>query len=704
MASKFDWLADVAEALRPGARAALPATMPDSPNEAWQVAERAAGASEAQLAKAAAEHFSIPVARLDGASTELLRTLPYALALRHRVLVTGRDGERLQLATCNPDDKDTLEELRFVAGQSLAPVVQGPAAIESAVLRLYGEAAQREAKATVDLDAPPATEADADPVVRLARQLLRRAAERRASDLHLQPYMGGYLVRIRVDGTLARLSSLTHEVGVHVVRHFKATAGMDVTDAARPQDGRGTVYLGERRYDLRLSSVPNAQGERLVIRLLNQARVFSLEKLGYAPARAQALQRLTRLDSGLVLFVGPTGCGKTTSLYALVSSLNSMQRSIATIEQPVEYVLPGLSQVEVRPERGTTFASVLRAQLRQDPDVLLLGEIRDEETAEAATRAALTGHLVFSTLHSSAARYAVPRLLNLGVSAPMIGETLQAVVSQRLVRRLCAACATPATEPWTAAETLFHDITRERPRFRAVGCEQCGFAGFKGVMPVVEFYFPSNSDRLSLMSGDPSPEIWDRDTPVHEGDGPDHRPLAMRVLDLVVSGVTTPEEAVQVMGQGWWSALARHYKHVGWFDGSTTDAALFSRSEAESELLVSGAGRELVAALGAELADAGYRVIDVDPDVEPAKLLARHPNVGLLLLDLEGDDSKSSHMLRRLRQSFAWTGIPAVVLVPPEAPGLRQALEQRAANYVVPKPASAARIAEVIRSLSWGES
>jgi CheY-like chemotaxis protein len=298
----------------------------------------------------------------------------------------------------------------------------------------------------------------------------------------------------------------------------------------------------------------------------------------------------------------------------------------------------------------------------------------------------------------------VPRLLNLGVAAPMIGETLQAVVSQRLVRRLCPACATPATEPHTPAETLFHDITRERPRFRAVGCEQCEYAGFKGVMPVVEFYFPSNKDRLSLMSGDPSPEIWDRDTPVHEGDGPDHRPLAMRVLDLVVSGLTTPEEAVQVMGQGWWSSLARHYKHVGWFEGSTTDAALFARSETESELLVSGASRELVDALGDELSDASYRVIDVDPDEDPGKLLARHPNAGLLLLDLEGDDSKSSQMLKRLRQSFAWTGIPAVVLVPAEAPGLRQALEQRAANHVVPKPANAARIAEVVRSLSWGES
>lgn len=698
----LSWLAEVAETLRPGIRASLPAQFPDSISQSWHLAERAAGVTEAQLVAAVATHFSMPVANLEAATPAASRLLPYALALRHRVLPLGNENGQLRVAVCDPTNADSLERLRFTSTQPLVLEIQHPARIENAVLRIYGEAAQREAQEVIDLDATPTSEVDFNPVVRVARKLLRMAAERRASDLHLQPYMGGYLVRARVDGVLLRMSTLTHDVGVHVVRHFKATAGMDSTDAYAPADGRGTIYIGDQRYDLRMSTVPNAQGERLVIRLLNQSRVFSLERLGYAPARAQTLRRLTQLDSGLVLFVGPTGSGKTTSLYALISTLNSMERSIATIEQPVEYIQPGLSQVEVRPERGASFASVLRAQLRQDPDILLIGEIRDHETAEAAVRAALTGHLVFSTLHSSTARYSVPRLLDLGISAPMIGETLRAVVSQRLVRKLCRDCAAPVTDPLSPAERLFQEITQERPKMRAVGCEKCSYAGYLGVMPVVELFIPSSRERLALLSGQATPDMWDVDAPVQESGNPDDRSMPMRVLDLIVSGETTAEEGAHVMGYGFWTALARHFSHVGWFSGSTSDAALASRSENATDVLVSGADAGMVADLAAELGESGYRVVRLDPLADPRGVFVQHPNVSLLLLDLQGDDAAAESMLRALRQNFAWSGLPAIILVPAEAPAVRHALEQRIANRVVSKPATAVQVADAIRSLTWG--
>jgi type II secretory ATPase GspE/PulE/Tfp pilus assembly ATPase PilB-like protein len=700
---RHNWLAEVVEQIRPGVAATLPAHFPDSPTEAWLLAERAAGVTEQQLVEAVAAHFSLEVAALDIASQASIRLLPYALALRHRALPLALEHGRLRVAVCDASDTDTLERLRFVTTYTIVPEIHSAARIENAVLRLYGEAAQREASESIDLDAAPATDVDLNPVVRLARKFIRLAVERRATDLHFQPYLGGYLVRARVDGVLARLSTLTHDVGTHVVRHFKAISAMDSTDANTPQDGRCTVYLDHNRFDLRISSVPNYQGERLVIRLLNQSRVFSLEKLGYAPARVQSLSRVSLLDSGLVLFAGPTGSGKTTALYALVSTLNTMDRSIATIEQPIEYVQPGLSQVEVQPERGATFASVLRAQLRQDPDVLLIGEIRDQETAEAAVRAALTGHLVFSTLHTSAARYAVPRLLDLGVSAPMLGETLRGVISQRLARKLCA-CATPVTEPLTPTERLFREITGDKPKMRAAGCEKCNYAGYLGMMPVVEIYIPSSSDRAALMSGAPDPSLWDIDAPVRETGNPDDRSMALRLFDFIVSGETSADEGTKVMGLGFWVALARHYAQSGLFEGSVSTVSLATLAKSEAELLVTGASAQFAAELSTELRDAGYRVISVEPGSEPHEVLTKHPNVSLLLVDLEGDDKSARNMLQSLRGKIAWSGIPAIVLVPQEAPAVRAELEKRISNRVISKPATAADVAKVIRSLSWGEN
>lgn len=701
--NRHGWLADVAEDLKPGVRATLPARFPDTVAEAWELAMRASGVSEDLLVRAAAAKFGLPIAQPGTSSAQALKLVPYAFALKHRVLpLTMRDGV-LEIAVCDPTDTDMLDQVRFMAGVSIRPALHSPHRLESAVLQAYGDVVQKDSRASLNLDMVGASEDALDPVVRLARQLLRVSIQRRVSDVHVQPYLGGYLVRIRVDGVLVRLSTLTLDVGTHVIRHFKAVASMDSTDARTPQDGRCAAYFGGSRYDLRLSTVPNAQGERLVIRLLNQSKVFSLEKLGYAPARVQALRRIVQLDSGLILFVGPTGSGKTTSLYALISTLNSMQRSIATIEQPVEYVLPGLSQVEVRPEQGATFASVLRAQLRQDPDVLLIGEIRDEETAEAATRAALTGHLVFSTLHTSEARFAIPRLLDLGVSAPMIGETLMAVASQRLVRKLCTHCASPVVEPLQSPELLFEEITRERPKMRAIGCEACGFTGYWGIAPVVELYLPSAADRASLIGGTPSASIWTADASRGESGNPDDRSMALRVMDMVVSGMTTVEEGAHVMGFNFWSALARHHKHVGWFEGSTSDTALASRSAVETEVLVCSGDETLAAELNQHLSDSGYRVLAMKPGTDIPAFMAQHPNLGLLVVDLVGDDQALMVALNAVRQSFAWSGLPAILMVPPEATNLIELLQKQLANRLVVKPASPESIAQTIRSLTWGD-
>lgn len=696
------WLLAVVHALRTDGGVALPAAFPSALSEAWEVALRLTGCTDQRVAQAVADHFSLPLARLDRLDAKVATRIPYAFSLSRRVIVIGESERAVQVAMADPTDKDALEQVRFSTGHRVEVHVQSPSRIEAAVLSAYAEADRSDDRRFVDLDAAVLGTA-LHPVVQLAQQLMREAVRRRVSDLHIQPFMGGYLVRGRIDGVLQRLATLSRDLGSHVIRHFKAIGGMDSSNALIPQDGRWSITAAASRFDIRLSTVPNAQGERLVMRLLNQSKVFSLERLGYAPSRVHALRRIVRLDSGLVLFVGPTGCGKTTSLYALIASLNSMQRSIATIEQPVEYVLPGLSQVEVRPGLETGFATMLRAQLRQDPDVLLIGEIRDEETAEAATRAALTGHLVFSTLHTSRARYAIPRLMDLGVSVSMLGETLMAVVAQRLVRKLCTHCAAPVVEPLSHGEQLFEQITRERPAMRAVGCEACDFTGFHGVTPVVELYQPSPAERAQMIGGTPSPAIWTPDEQSHDSDHPDDRPMVLRVMDLVVSGVTTVDEALSIMGIGFWSALARHYKSVGWFDESVSDAELAARGNAACQVLVSSSNAEFVAELDVALEGAGHRVVPMPAGADPRELLRRNPDALLLLFDLDGNDDDAVAALKSLRQSYAWSGISAFVMVPPEATQLREALHQVMGHRVIDKPVSAQQVAEAIRGLAWAE-
>lgn len=693
------WLKEIAEQLQHGSGKLLPTPLPDSPAEAWDLTARIAGVSPEELTAAVAAHFNLPVAVLQAQQADPVTLLSYHQATQLKVLPLRQDGNTLCVATSNPLDLSVLDQLRFATGGQIALEIQSPQWVEQEIMRSYGAAAAREAEHAIVLAATDAQDSKLDPVVRLSQHLLRQALERGASDIHLQPYLGGYLVRLRVDGVLTRLATLSQNVGAHVIRHFKAVGGADVTNALVPDDGHATLFMNGRRIDLRLSTLPNVHGERLVVRLLDQGKVFSLVRLGYAPVSLQSLRRLTRLGGGLILFVGPTGCGKTTALYAMLSSLNNMSLSIATLEEPVEYEIAGLSQVSINPKQGISFAIAMRAQLRQDPDVLLIGEIRDEETAEAAARAALTGHLVFSTLHSASARYAVPRLLDLGISAPLLGETLRAAVAQRLVRKLCVVCSHPATAPYTPAESLFTDLTREIPAMRAAGCESCHFTGYRGVVPVVEIYRPSPQERAQLLGGRPPAELWQDDEARSETSDPDNVSMALRLRDMVISGITSAEEAPRALGSDFWHAMAQHYQHMGWLKGELTDMALAARSDEQVEVLVASEQASLVPELDQALSGSGYHVLAVDTKQDLRSFMALHPNIGVLLADLEGNESRARSTLRNLQQQFAWSGIPALVLIPEQDIVLADSLELRLGNRLMRKPVTTAQIAAVILSM-----
>ena len=423
------------------------------------------------------------------------RPLPFAFARDQGVAV---QGERLLVG---PDHTLLgLREARRAAGRALIPELLGPAEFQTALAALYDSAAVTASQdVTFDLedaDRPGALrdlleDATEAPVIQLVNQLLRRAVRQAASDLHIEPHEDGLRARIRVDGTLQTAFDRRDVPARRVVSRLKVMAGLDIAETRLPQDGRISLRLGGRAIDVRMSTLPGHYGERVVLRLLDRSGgLLPLQDLGLRADQVASLERLAARPNGIILATGPTGSGKTTTLYSLLRLADRDQRNIVTVEDPVEYDLPGVSQCQINSDIGMTFAVGLRATLRQDPDVILVGEIRDAETASVAAQAALTGHLVFSSLHANGSVAAVVRLRDLGVDDFLISATLRGVIAQRLLRRLCHDCRVPA--PPTPSDARFFTaagLPIPPVLYSAAGCPDCsgsGHAGRIGVFEIVE--------------------------------------------------------------------------------------------------------------------------------------------------------------------------------------------------------------------------
>jgi general secretion pathway protein E len=416
-------------------------------------------ADPAAFTRALADRAGLPFAPAAPAlpARELLDAVPMPFAKRHLVLPLERDAAGLRVAVADPGAAlAALDDLRFLGGGAVRPLVVPPAALREAIVRAY-DAAARSAADTMDaieetglelaahvLDEPPdlLEAGDEAPVIRLVNALLFQAVKDGASDIHVEPYERALVVRFRVDGLLHEVLAPPPRLHPTIVSRLKVMAGLDIAERRLPQDGRLRVRIAGRDVDVRVAVVPTTFGERVVLRLLDRAATaLALADLGLAPAPRAGLERLLGQSHGIVLVTGPTGSGKTTTLYAVLRRLATGERNIMTIEDPVEYQLRGIGQIQVSPRIALTFASGLRAVLRQDPDVILVGEIRDRETVEIAMQAALTGHLVFATLHTNDACGAMTRLLDMGVEPFLIASSVLGVLAQRLVRRRCAACA-----------------------------------------------------------------------------------------------------------------------------------------------------------------------------------------------------------------------------------------------------------------------
>jgi general secretion pathway protein E len=444
---------------------------------------------EATLVTALSEATGLPILRQEDLPGEPV--LPDLLGpdycARARVLPLAAEADRLVVAVVDPFEAEVADALRHLVDRPVSLRLIGPGSFERAHRAVYGDLpADGEAAGDDDL-ARLADVASQAPIVRLSARLVRKAFELSASDIHLEAEEADMRVRYRVDGVLVEAERLPRSMQLALTTRIKIQAGLNIAERRLPQDGRMQAPDRGQEVDIRVSTLPTAHGESVVLRVLDGSRrVEDFAALGFDAAAIAAIAAMTGRPNGLVLVTGPTGSGKTTTLYAALRRINGPHLKVVTVEDPVEYRMAGVNQVQAHPGIGLDFAAALRSILRQDPDVVMVGEIRDGETARIAVQAALTGHLVVSTLHTNSAPATVTRLMDMGIEPYLIAATLNGVVAQRLVRRLCGACAEPA--PATPQERLRLGIAPEVPLSlrRACGCSACNGTGYRGRMVVSE--------------------------------------------------------------------------------------------------------------------------------------------------------------------------------------------------------------------------
>jgi type II secretory ATPase GspE/PulE/Tfp pilus assembly ATPase PilB-like protein/8-oxo-dGTP pyrophosphatase MutT (NUDIX family) len=461
---------------------------------AWEEALRLGVVSEADLLAAISRKLSTPVVTSLSVTDEAKVLLPERTARKYRVVPLSVSPHTLDVATANPWDLDAERSVAFVSGKSVRMWLASPPAVAAALDAAYGSAEIESGRDTRTDDL------DAEPVVRLVDRIVSAGIDQGASDIHLEPEEDGIAVRYRIDGLLRHTMILPKAVGIPLVSRIKIMARLDIADRLRPQGGHASVGVGIRRIDLRVSTLPASHGEKVVIRILDpSAAVRSLDSLGLDDTNRNRLNQLLDTREGLVLVTGPTGSGKTTTLYAALRQVQRRGLNIITVEDPVEYRIPGIVQVQINEKAGLSFASALRSILRQDPDVVLIGEIRDRETAAIAIQASLTGHLVFATLHTNDACSSITRLTDLGVDSSRLAAALKGVVAQRLIRRLCPDCRIVANDGVPAQITS--TVSTHLMVYTAVGCDRCGMSGYRGRIAVSEIVVADSELERGIVAG-----------------------------------------------------------------------------------------------------------------------------------------------------------------------------------------------------------
>lgn len=505
--------------------------------------------------------LEIPTLNLHGMqfSQDLLGIIPRKFIEQHRVFPVGRIGKLLTLATSDPLKLRILDDVKRLTGCDVNLVLVTPTKILAAIADHYAESKnfsefimEKDADSLELVDesesgkeSSSVVQAGADdaPVIKMVNFILEKALKSRASDIHFEPYEKEFRIRYRIDGALKESFSHSLDLYPALVARTKIVSLLDITEKRLPQDGRFRLLLKDRQIDFRVSVLPTYYGEKMVLRVLDRSGIRSgLSNLGFTEKPTQALAEAVKRPYGMILVTGPTGSGKSTTLYSILNSLNVPQKNLMTVEDPVEYQVEGITQTQVQPEIGLTFASGLRALLRQSPDIVLVGEIRDSETADIAVKAALTGHLVFSTLHTNSAAGAMTRLMDMGVEPFLIASSVVCVGAQRLLRKICPHCKAPAAIPQEVLMRckLSKSELDKVASFRGKGCVQCNMTGYLGRTGASEVLLV-DPDIRELVIQKKSSNVIHR-LAVEKG----METLFENALGLFKSGVTTLEEVLRV--------------------------------------------------------------------------------------------------------------------------------------------------------------
>jgi type II secretory ATPase GspE/PulE/Tfp pilus assembly ATPase PilB-like protein len=549
-----DWLLPTLETLLPPE--AMDQLRSAAQDSVWEAAVRRKLITDDEILTALSTRFRMKIANLSIVAQQARELVPEQLARKYRIVPLAITDSVLDIATADPHDLDCERTLAFATGRTVRMSLASPIKIAERIDELYRPedviekilenvsakydiTAVADSESTDDLDLG-SERGDARPVIRLVDHIVAEAITSRASDIHLEPEEAGVAVRYRIDGVMRQMTTLPRAAAGPLVSRIKIMSGLDIADRLRPQDGRARVAVNGQRIDLRVSTLPASQGEKVVIRILdNRGTILSLDAMGLNPDEAERLRTLLGTREGLVLVTGPTGSGKTTTLYSLLRQIQTRDVNIVTVEDPVEYRLQGIVQVQVNEKAGLTFASALRSILRQDPDVVLVGEVRDRETAAIATQASLTGHLVFSTLHTIDAASSITRLVDIGIESYKIAAAIKGIVAQRLLRRLCPSCRELYVE--AVPDRLRRWISAGTPLYRAVGCNECASTGYRGRFAIVEVLLATPEVERRIAANESADRIADA---AREGG---MKSLWESGLAHVRSGLTSLEELLRVV-------------------------------------------------------------------------------------------------------------------------------------------------------------
>lgn len=684
----------------------------------WASITRRGLAGDRDIVATLARHFRLDVANLAAADPHAALLVPESVARKHQVLPLAADDRRITLATADPRDLDAEQAIGFMTGRDVVFALAAPTQVAEAIEAIYRP--EKSINRLVDRLEPSSVEvveledpADARdpvldaPVAKLVDAMISEGVRQGASDIHAEPEEGATVVRFRVDGVLREVMRLPGSAGASLVRRAKVFARLDVTDPLHPQDGRASIRVDGQRVDLRVSTVPIARrGEKVVVRILDKTNLRdTISTLGLSEHEVQQFQRLLGFREGMLLVTGPTGSGKTTTLYAALNQLKTGKVNIVTVEDPVEYDLPGISQIQVNEAQGLTFATSLRSVLRQDPDIVLLGEIRDPETAKTAIQAGLSGHFVLSTLHTNDAVSAVTRLRDLGVDSFKVASVIKGVIAQRLVRRVCGSCAaTVAVDRLPADARPPADWPHPVVIREATGCKHCSGSGYKGRLSVMEI-MPADEAVSQLIGQDAQPEEI-----LAAARRRGMRSLWESGLDRLWHGQTTLEELVRVLGE--------REVHAAAMDRASAAAA------APAPVRPSQVPTAVEAAVAAaQPADGTPRVLMADDDPQMRRLvrtvleregiqvseandgldaldLVGQQHFDLLILDLSMPRLDGLGVLEELGAQVRTAQLPVIVLTASGEEGEAKALDLGAQDYLT-KPvrptALTARVRAVLR-------